>query len=60
ANRLSGINPQNGTIRYKPQIINIPRLVEVLTKLAESGRIVAVIDEILLYSRFEFHYSVDN
>lgn len=42
------------------EIINIPRLVEVLTKLAESGRIVAVIDEILLYSRFEFHYSVDN
>ena len=40
------------------ELINIPRLVYILTELSASGRIQAVVDEILTHSKVEFQYSV--
>ncbi len=40
------------------ELINIPRLIHILSELSGSGRIVAVVDEILLHSKVEFHYNV--
>lgn len=38
------------------EIINIPRLVEILNELASTGRIISVINELLLYSKMEFNF----
>lgn len=42
------------------ELINIPRLIHILNELSVEGRIVDVVDEILLYSKVEFDYSVQN
>lgn len=42
------------------ELINIPRLTDILHALSEDGRIVEVVDEILLYSKVEFHFSGQN
>lgn len=42
------------------ELINIPRLVQILDELSAEGRIAEVIDEILLYSKVEFDYSIQN
>ncbi len=39
------------------EIINIPRLLHILDELSTTGRIVEVVDEILLYSKVEFHFT---
>lgn len=42
------------------ELINIPRLVDILNELSTAGRITDVVDDILLYSKVEFNFSVQN
>lgn len=48
------------TMAAVEELINIPRLVHILNELSADGRIVDVVDEILLYSKVEFDYSIQN
>jgi len=40
------------------EIINIPQLVQILNEQSRMGHLVPVIDEILLHSKVEFHYTI--
>ena len=40
------------------EIINIPQLVQILNEQSHAGHLAAVIDDILLHSKVEFHYTI--
>ena len=40
------------------EIINIPQLVQILNEQSHAGHLVAVIDDILLHSKVEFHCTI--